>query len=33
MVVIFEDVTEMDKYRDNVYYPDGLTKPLEVGCT
>ena len=29
--VIFEDVSEMEKYKDNVCYPDGLTKPLEVG--
>ncbi|KAK8791350.1 hypothetical protein WA171_002297 [Blastocystis sp. BT1] len=31
MIIIFEDVSEMEKYKDNVCYPDGLTKPLEVG--
>ncbi|KAK8806352.1 hypothetical protein WA588_002923, partial [Blastocystis sp. NMH] len=29
ILIIFDNITEMDKYKGNRYYPHGLTKPLE----
>ena len=29
-IVVVEDITELDKYKDCNYYPDGLTPPMTV---
>ena len=29
-IVVFDNPQELEKYKDNVYYPHGLSKPLRV---